>query len=249
MPTRFIRESCRSSKNLDRLTDFEERLFWRLLTTADDYGRFQADGELVRAACFPYRQMAIQKIADALKGLQQHHLIILYTVKDREYGQFRTFEVHQGKPRAKNSKYPAPLDTFLHADVNICTQMQTDVTGHPNTDTNTDLNSLQSEEGKKSEEGEFDQFWKAYPRKVGKAAALKAFKNAHNRPRIDDLLQAISAQRSSPQWTKDNGQFIPHPATWLNRGQWADEAVIPTRPHDPNGFLDGMKAFLERGAS
>lgn len=147
MPNRFIRESCRSSKNLDRISDFEERLFWRLVTTADDYGRFQGDPELVRAACFPYRQLSVQKIDEALVQLQKYHLIDLYRVGDRQYGQFVTWEKHQGKPRSTKSKYPNKLDAFLQADVSTCTHVHADVPGHPNTNTNTDLNSsLNSEE-------------------------------------------------------------------------------------------------------
>ena len=73
--------------------------------------------------------------------------------------------------------------------------------------------------------GEFEQFWTAYPKKVGKQAAQKAFRNAQNRPRIDDLLKAIDRARLSEQWRKDGGQFIPNPATWLNQGRWDDEPV------------------------
>lgn len=79
---------------------------------------------------------------------------------------------------------------------------------------------------------EFSLFWTAYPKKVGKAAALKAFQNAQNRPRIDDLLKAIERARLSEQWRKDGGQFIPNPATWLNQGRWDDEPVqiVPVQP-------------------
>ena len=71
--------------------------------------------------------------------------------------------------------------------------------------------------------GEFDLFWAQYPKKVGKQAAQKAFRNAQNRPRIDDLLKAIDRARLSEQWRKDGGQFIPNPATWLNQGRWDDQ--------------------------
>lgn len=101
------------------------------------------------------------------------------------------------------------------------------------------LSSPKSEEGKESEKGEFETFWNAYPRRVGKKAAQKAFHNAQDRPEIDDLLLSISRQRASPQWAKEGGQFIPHPATWLNRGQWAD---VPTETK-PTVFEE----FLARG--
>lgn len=70
---------------------------------------------------------------------------------------------------------------------------------------------------------EFESFWTAYPRKTGKKAALKAWNNAKDKPDIKTIIAAITAQRSSQQWQKDGGQFIPHPATWLNQGRWADE--------------------------
>ena len=40
---------------------------------------------------------------------------------------------------------------------------------------------------------------------------------------LKTILNAVKAQRESPQWTRDGGQFIPHPATWLNQERWEDE--------------------------
>ena len=78
-----------------------------------------------------------------------------------------------------------------------------------------------SRDGLKSK---FVEFWKAYPKKVGKCAAEKAF----FRCKPDDallarMLMALDTQRHTDQWTKENGQFIPNPATWLNQGRWEDE--------------------------
>lgn len=70
---------------------------------------------------------------------------------------------------------------------------------------------------------DFESFWTAYPKKTGKKSALKAWKAAKDKPDIKTIIAAITAQRSSQQWQKDGGQFIPHPATWLNQGRWADE--------------------------
>jgi hypothetical protein len=69
----------------------------------------------------------------------------------------------------------------------------------------------------------FLAFWQAYPRKVGKDAAAKAFANAMGRITEDDPLAVILAgiERALPGWT--DPQFIPHPSTWLNAGCWDDE--------------------------
>src|ERR1700690_3783164 len=70
----------------------------------------------------------------------------------------------------------------------------------------------------------FSQFWAAYPRKVGKDAAFAKWKARRpDPPLLELMLAAITAQRQTDAWTKDGGQFIPHPATWLSQGRWQDE--------------------------
>ena len=68
----------------------------------------------------------------------------------------------------------------------------------------------------------FEQFWTAYPRKIGKKSALKAFNKATDMPDIKVVINTIEAQKQSKQWQAERGKFIPHPATWLNQGRWDD---------------------------
>ena len=70
----------------------------------------------------------------------------------------------------------------------------------------------------------FMEFWNNYPKKVGKDAAYKSWQKV--KPRIDDVLFALSWQCKTDQWTKNNGQFIPNPATYLNQGRWQDEQPV-----------------------
>jgi hypothetical protein len=72
----------------------------------------------------------------------------------------------------------------------------------------------------------FQEFWNAYPNKVGKGAAEKAFKKikpAVSDQLLSDMLTALSAQKQSEKWQRDNGQYIPNPSTWLNQRRWEDE--------------------------
>lgn len=80
----------------------------------------------------------------------------------------------------------------------------------------------------------FNAFYAAYPKKAGKADALKAW----NKLKPDIVLQAkmgeaLTAQKKSPQWTKNNGQYIPMPSTWLNGKRWEDEVQTQTQPNIP----------------
>ena len=68
---------------------------------------------------------------------------------------------------------------------------------------------------------EFSEFWKAYPRKVGKDKAWEAWQKKS--PTLFNCLATLKWQVKCQQWTKDEGQFIPHPTTWLNQGRWNDE--------------------------
>jgi len=88
----------------------------------------------------------------------------------------------------------------------------------------------------------FDVFWKAYPRKVGKGAARKSWtKLKPDEQLFEKILKAVTEQIESSQWTKNGGQYIPHPATWLNQERWDDE--ISRKNFAPkNKFTDSSPA-------
>src|SRR5699024_2702648 len=87
-------------------------------------------------------------------------------------------------------------------------------------------NKIEIENKKKSYDADgFAAFWAAYPKKAGKADALKAW----NKLKPDIVLQeqmgkALEVQKQSQQWRKDGGQYIPMPSTCLNGRRWEDEA-------------------------
>lgn len=75
----------------------------------------------------------------------------------------------------------------------------------------------------------FNQFWTAYPKKVSKQTAKKAFMkkdNFDNMPHIQEVIQKINLLSVTDKWTKDKGQYIPNPATWLNAHGWEDEVEL-----------------------
>ena len=86
------------------------------------------------------------------------------------------------------------------------------------------------ESARAKEDRHFESFWAAYPRKEGKKSARKAWDRL--KPDFDQrvkIMDALQVQKASDQWTRDGGQFIPHPATWLNGERWKDETVVPAR--------------------
>lgn len=72
----------------------------------------------------------------------------------------------------------------------------------------------------------FEAFWKVYPRKDGKQRALDAWNKLRpDRETCGAMREGLDRAKRSRQWTKDNGEFIPHAATWINGRLWKDQGV------------------------
>ena len=87
----------------------------------------------------------------------------------------------------------------------------------------------------------FDDFWKSYPKKIAKLAASRAWVKAVAICEPETIIAAVENQkRHLEQWRRDSGQYIPHPATWLNGCRWEDEievqivAASVTRSNNPS---------------
>lgn len=88
----------------------------------------------------------------------------------------------------------------------------------------------------------FEAFYAAYPRKVGRAAAEKAWaKHAPDAELAAKILAAVEAQKAAPRWkallAKGEKEFIPHPSTWLNQRRWEDEVAAPPAEADQGPYV------------
>jgi len=120
----------------------------------------------------------------------------------------------------------------------------TDVQRNANSSSSSSSSSSTSSTNKKEppispkggEDG-FEKFWKAYPRKTGKGKAFESWNKIKPSQEVQaQILQAIAEHCKTEQWKKENGQYIPFPATWLNQRRWEDstEIILPfvPRPKD-----------------
>ena len=75
----------------------------------------------------------------------------------------------------------------------------------------------------------FDAFWNAYPKKRDKGRVEKWFAHySPNQELVDKMIKVVERLKDTEQWKKDNGKFIPYPATWLNAKGWEDEFETDT---------------------
>lgn len=82
----------------------------------------------------------------------------------------------------------------------------------------------------------FQEFWLAYPRKIGKGAARRSWKRIRPSAELQQqILNSLSQHTYSHDWTREYGRYIPHPATFLNQERWDDELVDPPDPSVASG--------------
>jgi hypothetical protein len=76
-------------------------------------------------------------------------------------------------------------------------------------------------------ERSFTRFWDLFPKKVSKPTALRAWKKiAPDDTLLQQILAGLERHKHSEQWLRDDGQFIPYPATWLNARRWEDRLEV-----------------------
>lgn len=119
-----------------------------------------------------------------------------------------------------------------------------------------DMVKVDSEDGKEktsTEQERFDRFWKLYPNKKAKVAALRRWKAMKiSQKTFQAIMDGLNRALVSQEWAKDNGAYIPHPATWLNGGCWEDEykplETGRTRPSMPrDSVIDQRRQLMGIG--
>lgn len=121
MPTRILRDGINDSRAVNGLSEPAEILYRRLMSVVDDYGRFDADPELIRARCFPRQPerwttgrvaiymielRMIHKVDDDGESIELPPLVTVYRCGLKKFLQINNFGQRvQAKP-----KYPAPED-------------------------------------------------------------------------------------------------------------------------------------------
>jgi hypothetical protein len=78
------------------------------------------------------------------------------------------------------------------------------------------------------DEHAFAEFWSAYPRKVAKGAARKAWGKAiKDGANPADIVLGARRYATDPRRSDSDIRYTAHPATWLNQERWADEDAPP----------------------
>lgn len=253
MPNRIIKESICTSDSIDKLTAFQETLFYRLIVRCDDYGRFDGRPKIISSSCFPLRDIRTQQIEEALRALTSAELVTLYQVDGKPFLQMKTWDRHQ-QIRAKRSKYPAP-DGQQNTSDSICNQMissdskcprnpiQSNPNPNPNPITTARARDPEPQPFTEPEittgiDRAFDAFWAAYPLHKSKVKAYEAFQALNPDSKLlEAMILAIQKQKS---WRRMRDGYIPMPATWIRERRWEDDEEPELKETKPRRVLAGQ---------
>ena len=91
----------------------------------------------------------------------------------------------------------------------------------------------------------FERFWKAWPastRKGAKSECRKKWDKHYCETQTDQIIKHIEWLKTTEQWLKGNGAFIPAPLVYLNQQRW-DGAEVPEIKPKPT--IDPALAKIE----
>jgi hypothetical protein len=232
-------------------------LFEGLWLLADREGRLEDRPLRIKGELFPYRDGL--NIDEMLNWLDASGFIIRYSVDVKRFIQVENFTKHQN-PHKNEAPSEIPLASMGCTTSDKIGTSPELIGSAPADSLSLDSRFLIPDSLTTSpapvavDEGGTDlfaRFWELYPNKKGKAAAEKAW----NKLAVTDslysvIVKGLASYCTSREWLKDDGQFIPHPATWLNGKRWEDEVktvsnVVKINRHtgfDQTDYSEGLDA-------
>lgn len=221
MPTRMIRDSLLNSDRFLSLPDNTARIcYLACLLTADDRGNLEGGaGHLVRM----WRDFGIdstEKAASIGQFLGDQDLIRFY-----DHGEKRYIHVPRFGQRLRSFKRACPKSpwcenvTESNNSSEICQPVAASRRKSPPEEKRREVKPLA--------QNEFARFWEVYPKRKSRGSAEKAF--AKLRPSeqlLQTILIAVERAKTSTEWLREAGKYIPYPASWLNAKGWLDESLV-----------------------
>jgi hypothetical protein len=218
---RMLQKRISTSNKMTSLSSDTVRLLYTwLLAHLDINGNFYADPIMVNNLVFTRLGHSVKTVAAGLDELASVGLIVRYQIDGEVYLNYPDFFDKQPKlnpDREGNSDIPNITPESILSN-SVITQNE-----RIQQKTQYKIN-IREDKIKITSNAGFDDFWKAYPKKQNKKEAQSAWNKA-KLPSLEIIISAIEKQKTSDQWLEQNGKFIPHPSTWINRERWNDELI------------------------
>lgn len=233
---RLLHENVCTSESLSRCSPKAQDAFPRFMLAADNFGTFQVNAAVLKGKLWPLRRdVRPQDILGWLAEYQQQGMVMLWEDQGKRYGLFTNWSAWQRIDPRLNRKHPEPPENLHELPGNSGNYPQSIAIAIPNT----------IAIAKGASPG-FAVFWHAYPNKKAKRAAERAWHKLQPNEQLQAvILASLQRATTSAQWLKEDGQFIPHPATWLNGRRWEDD-LLPGEVQDDKAAT--LRRLVKEGA-
>ncbi len=185
-----------------------------------------------------YRDILEDPDWHALDGEMAKHLVMLWLIASENDGNLPDIRKISFRLRIREDKAKQLLNSLSHwlvqDDITLISDRYHDDAPETETETETEKKDIVRENKKSRVEETTDHFevwYAAYPLHKGRGAALRAYRTAHTKTGWGQLLEG--AQAFARQCAGKDPQFIPYPASWLNKERWADEDLQPKPAQEP----------------
>jgi len=279
---RQIKPSFWADEELADLSRDARMLYVGLWNLSDDFGVFEWRPRNIKREIFPYdNDITPQTIGELLLCLKEH--VFHFESDGRHYGYIPTLKKHQQIQHPSKYRFAIPPDNYreqaessvplIEDSMSPQLALTLGIRGEgwgvgirervleedtPLPPQNPPQRPERQTAPRVSSNGHFEKFWQVYPKKKSKGQAEKAFaKVKPNEQLLATMLATIERAKTSEDWRKQGGTFIPHPATWLNAKGWDDEigppapryGALPTHYEEPEEVLTRDQERREREAS
>lgn len=210
-------------------------LFVAGLNFASDYGVLPDNPLQLKMQCFPGDSVDVQPLIDELLAVNLWERV--YAPDGTIVLLVRTFSQHQRVDRPNKSRWgdPAEWDEIRRVVDDDSSNDQRTLVLEGRKERKDTVDAERSTKGGVPDS--FDDWWKQYPRKRGKQAAVTAYAKALKLTDAQTLYDAV-ANWVKIEWRDRPLDKIPHPSTWLNERRWEDE-LEDNRKKPGQGEVDG----------
>ena len=215
--SRVIKPEFWDDEKLATISRDARLTFIGLWTNSDDYGVVKGHLNWLRHQIYPYDDISKPTFEKWIVEIEATGSIIPFSHHNEKYYFIRHFTDHQKVSHPSPSRNPsAPIDIL-------------DGGGIAQEPFGNDSGKILEETEYKQKQNinrkrMFDSFWEKYPNKKSKGNAEKTFKKINPDEQLLAIMIAkIEQAKKSREWLKNDGEFIPHPSSWLNAKGWEDE--------------------------
>ncbi len=220
--SRLLANKILTSEKLNAIDEGSENLFYHILVLVDDFGRYYAKPEIIRAYCYPLRELSLQVIIERLDELELIRLIQRYRNNGETYLEIVEFEKYQ-KFRSdikRKEDFPIPTEVCNESDTS---RIEVDTSCNVEKSTVNRNRSNNKSENENEYPTEFQSFWEKYPNHKQIQDAYDAWKELNKTEKAE---VEIAAENYAIECVnnKEDLKYIKHGSSFCRKKKkrWKD---------------------------